>query len=96
MNMTTQDTDIAAALPPPRGKSGAFGWLRARLFSTPLNILITLLIVWLLLMGLPPLVEWALLKANFTASNAQECSAGQGGAAGVGGGLHGGLQMRRG
>lgn len=80
MNITTAEPNVAAALPPPKGKSGVIGWLRMRLFSSPLNILITILIVWLLLMGLPPLVEWALLKANFTASNAQECRAGPGGA----------------
>lgn len=80
MNITTREPDVAAALPPPKSKSGMIGWLRERLFSSPLNILITILIAWLLLMGLPPLVEWALLKANFTASNAQECRAGPGGA----------------
>lgn len=62
MNITTAEPDVAAALPPPKGKSGVIGWLRMRLFSSPLNILITILIVWLLLMGLPPLVEWACSK----------------------------------
>ncbi len=80
MAESTHEPGIVPALPPPPGKSGAVGWLRQRLFSSPLNILITILIVWLLLMGLPPLLEWALIKANFTANNAQECRAGPGGA----------------
>ncbi len=71
---------IVPASPPPAGSRGAAGWIRQRLFSSPLNILITILLVWLLLMGLPPLVEWALIKASFTANNAQECRAGPGGA----------------
>lgn len=72
--------DIVAARPAPSGRAGVAAWLRQRLFSSPLNILITVLLVWLLLMGLPALVEWALIKANFTAANAQECRASEGGA----------------
>ena len=80
MNIPSPDSGLIAAQPAPAGKVGVVGWVRTRLFSSPLNILITVLIVWLLMMGLPPLLEWALLKANFTASNAQECRAGPGGA----------------
>ncbi|HJD44149.1 MAG TPA: amino acid ABC transporter permease [Candidatus Paenalcaligenes intestinipullorum] len=48
-------------------------WLRVRLFSTPLNSVISLLLVGLLLILLPPLLDWAVLKANFTANTAQAC-----------------------
>lgn len=62
-----------APLPPPSSQVGALAWLRSRLFSSPLNILVTVLIAWLLLMGIPALVEWLFIKANFSATTAQEC-----------------------
>ncbi|MFY3567150.1 amino acid ABC transporter permease, partial [Achromobacter ruhlandii] len=67
-------------LPPPKTHVGAWAWLRSRLFSSPLNILITVLLAWFLLMAVPALVEWAVIRANFTAANAQECRASVGGA----------------
>lgn len=67
-------------LPPPKTHVGAWAWLRSRLFSSPLNILITVLLAWFLLMLLPALVEWALIRADFTAANARECRQSVGGA----------------
>src|SRR5690606_28931816 len=51
-------------------------WLRLkkRLFSSPLNTLLTVLIAWLLLMVVPPTVEWLLLDAVFRSSSAQGCA----------------------
>lgn len=54
-------------------------WLRTQLFSTPLNSLLTILSVWLLLAIVPAVVDWALIKANISATTAQECR-GTGGA----------------
>lgn len=70
--MTPQHTS-APVLPPPSSHIGAGAWLRANLFSSPLNTLLTVLVAWLLLMSVPALVEWLLIKANFSATNAQEC-----------------------
>ena len=70
------------ALPPPSNQTGAWAWLRTRLFSSPLNILITVLLAWFLLMSVPALVEWAFIKANFSATNAQECRASGGACSG--------------
>ena len=65
----------SAGLPPPSTHVGVSAWLKSRLFSSPLNILVTVLLVWLLMMSLPALVEWAFIKANFSATTAQECRA---------------------
>ena len=54
-------------------------WMRSQFFSTPLNALLTILSVWLLLATIPALVEWAFVKANVSATTAQECR-GTGGA----------------
>lgn len=66
------------ALPPPNPQSGPLVWVRERLFSSPLNAMLTILSVWLLLMTLPPLIEWSLISASFTADTSAECRAGGG------------------
>jgi len=63
------------ALPPPSRQVGAWAWVHTRLFSSPLNILLTVLIAWMLLMCVPAAIEWLFIKANFSASSAQECRA---------------------
>ncbi len=68
-------TPTAPSLPPPRAQQGVIGWMRASLFSSPLNTLLTVLVAWLLLMAIPALVEWLFIRANFDATNAQECRA---------------------
>lgn len=72
--MVTNTATTSTALPPVTHE-GVIGWLRIRLFSTPLNALLTVLIAWLLLMVIPALVEWLFIKANFNATTAQECRA---------------------
>ncbi|MCQ9615492.1 amino acid ABC transporter permease [Paenalcaligenes niemegkensis] len=61
------------AMAPPRTHVGVPGWLRQNLFATPANTVLTILVIWLLLMAIPALIEWGLIKANFTADSAQEC-----------------------
>ena len=60
-------------LPPPRNHAGPWAWLKERLFSSPLSILATVLMAWLLIMTVPALVDWAFLQADFTSATAQEC-----------------------
>jgi general L-amino acid transport system permease protein len=63
---------------PPTSTTGPIAWMRDRLFSSPLNTILTILAVWLVLMAFPPFIEWALIKASFTATTSQECRAGGG------------------
>lgn len=67
------NTATVQSLPPPRTHQGVLGWLRASLFSSPLNTLLTVLVAWLLLMAVPALIDWLFISANFNAQNAQEC-----------------------
>ncbi len=60
-------------LPPPVGTTGAIGWARKNLFSSPLNIALTLISVYILISIIPPLVDWALVKSVWTAENRVEC-----------------------
>ena len=57
----------------PSARVSAWVWARTQLFSSPLNTLLTFLSVWVLLLVLPGLIEWAIIKANVSATTAQQC-----------------------
>jgi len=65
-------TPIPPQPPPPRS-SGAALWARKNLFSSPLNVLLTVLGAYLVWMIVPPLVDWAILSANFVGSSWDDC-----------------------
>jgi len=51
---------------PPRGAAALVRWLRGSLFSSPLNIGLTALVVLLLWSILPPLLNWIVFNATWT------------------------------
>ena len=55
-------------------------WLRGNLFNSPLNTIATVLIVWLALMTLPALIDWAILEAVVDAPDRRACLAAGSGA----------------
>src|SRR3546814_610542 len=63
----------APSLPPPRLHQEAIGWLRDSTFSSPLITVLTVLVAWLVLMAVPAMIEWLFIRADFNATNAQEC-----------------------
>jgi general L-amino acid transport system permease protein len=52
-------------LPPPMSVAGPIAWMRENLFSSPLNIGLTILSVLLLYAMIPPLVHWAIVAATW-------------------------------
>ena len=60
-------------LPPPRRTTGVIGWVHKNLLSSPLNIALTVVGVYFLFSIIPPMVEWAFLKAIWTAESRTEC-----------------------
>ena len=60
-------------LPPPRRATGALGWVRSNLLSSPLNVALTLLSIWLLWTILPPSIHWLFTGAVWTAADRKEC-----------------------
>ena len=60
-------------LPPPARTTGAIGWMRKNLFSTPLNILLTLLGIILIWLTLSPLLEWVVFESIWTANSRKDC-----------------------
>src|SRR3954454_12801006 len=73
------DVDIAEELPlpaqqrPPVVTSGVIGWLRANLFNSVFNTILTILAVYLLVLTVPPLIRWAFIDAVWDEPNGQAC-----------------------
>src|SRR6266480_2806841 len=73
------DVDIAEEIPlpaqqrPPVVTSGVIGWLRANLFNSVFNTILTILAVYLLVLTVPPLIRWAFIDAVWDAPNGQAC-----------------------
>ena len=63
-------------LPPPTASVGVIGWLRRNLFSSWPNTLLTLLAIYLLASGLPPLLNWAFFSADWIGETREACDSG--------------------
>ncbi|MGC3873924.1 amino acid ABC transporter permease [Halomonas sp. GXIMD04776] len=59
---------------PPRLEQGIVGWLRANLFSGPLNSLVSVAIIVMLGYLLWPLIQWALINADWVGDSREACS----------------------
>ena len=60
-------------LPPPMATHGPIVWMRKNLFSSPLNILLTLVSVYLLYLMIPGALNWAVFDAVWDAGSRAEC-----------------------
>lgn len=63
----------ALVLRPPAGGARAVRWLRDNLFSSPLNAVLTGLVLYLLYQIVPPVVRWALLDATWVGTTREAC-----------------------
>ncbi|MDB5590792.1 amino acid ABC transporter permease [Enterovirga sp.] len=61
------------ATPPPTAVRGPVGWVRENLFSSPLNIALTLLVAFLLWIALPPFLRFMIFDAVWTGSDRNAC-----------------------
>jgi general L-amino acid transport system permease protein len=85
--MTMSEGDLAVAqlrfvrmtqiepLPPPALHTGAIGWLRANLLSTPFNIALTVLTILLLLWIVPDALRFLIFDAVWTGADRTVCLA---------------------
>ncbi|MFD2644442.1 amino acid ABC transporter permease [Pseudomonas japonica] len=64
-------------MPPPVRTVGALAWMRANLFSNWLNTLLTLFALYLVWLIAPPLLQWAIVDADWIGGSRADCS-GQG------------------
>ncbi len=65
----------AEVLPPPIVRAGILGWLRANLFSSPINIALTLICVLFIVWAVPPLVRFFLIDAVWSGADREACLA---------------------
>ena len=85
--MTMSEGDLAVAelafvrhttiapRPPPATMTGALGWVRANLLSSPFNIVLTILIVGLLAWAIPEIVKFLFIDAVWTGNDRDACLA---------------------
>ena len=60
-------------LPPPVRTTGPVAWMRINLFSSPLNIALTIASVWILWSIIPGVVDWVALDAVWSATDRKDC-----------------------
>ncbi len=60
-------------LRPPIGETGLLYWLRTSLFSTPFNIVLTFLTLYLLYVMIPPMANWLFIDSVFVADSRDHC-----------------------
>ncbi|MFT5781981.1 MAG: general L-amino acid transport system permease protein [Pseudomonas sp.] len=63
-------------LPPPSMSVGTLAWLRTNLFSSAFNTLLTLFAVYLIWLIVPPLLQWAVIKADWVGTSREDCTSG--------------------
>jgi len=66
--------ELKAAKEPPIKESGVVYWVRKNLLSSPSNILMTILSLYILYIIIPPFVKWAFLDANFVGHTKADCT----------------------
>jgi len=73
--MAEEKWQPSPSLPSPDLGTGVIGWLRQNLFSTPGNSLLSLLGIAILVVTVPPFVQWAILQANWFGDSRAVCDA---------------------
>ena len=61
------------ALPPPIRSSGIIGWIRSNLFSSWVNTVITLILLWVVIQILTFVINWAFIDAVWVGESAKSC-----------------------
>jgi general L-amino acid transport system permease protein len=73
----THELPVVAERPPPR-THGPAAWLRANLFNSVFNTILTLVALYLLAVTIPPVIRWAFVDAIWTAPSGQACRSAMG------------------
>jgi len=66
--------EMAIAEPPPSSAQGLGPWLRANLFSSVTDSVLTIIGIVVLVIAIPPLVDWLLLSAQWTGADRSVCA----------------------
>ncbi|MBZ6076820.1 amino acid ABC transporter permease [Microvirga puerhi] len=66
-------SDKIEALPPPRLTRGPLAWMRENLFSGPVNTILTLVVLYLLYVTIPPVIRFLFTDAVWTGTDRAAC-----------------------
>lgn len=66
--------------PPPMSQVGIVGWVRENLFGSRTNTILTLVSLYVLYILVVPLVDWAVINANWVGEDKSVCEANKAGA----------------
>ncbi|USG59950.1 amino acid ABC transporter permease [Sneathiella marina] len=72
--MAIVKTDRHPDLPPPVSESGVIGWVRNNLFSSPLNIILTLVSIYVAWTAISGFVSYTIINANFAGETRDDCT----------------------
>ena len=72
MVQIAEELPLAPERPPPR-THGAIAWLKANLFNSIFNTVLTLLALYFLAMAIPAAIRWAFIDAIWSAPTGQAC-----------------------
>jgi general L-amino acid transport system permease protein len=67
-------TKMAIAEAPPRSAQGLTHWLRTNLFATVTDSVLTIVGVVVLILAIPPLLDWLFLSAQWTGADRSVCA----------------------
>ncbi|MBN8241728.1 amino acid ABC transporter permease [Nitratireductor aquimarinus] len=66
--------EMVANQPPPASNQGVGSWLRKNLFANPVDTIFTLIGIILVLLIVPPIIQWAFINAQWTGSDRSVCA----------------------
>jgi general L-amino acid transport system permease protein len=69
-----RQTSVPAS-PPPASQTGVIGWLRANVFSSLLNFVLSVLAVALILLVVPPVLDFMIFNATWSGNDREACLA---------------------
>lgn len=60
-------------MPPPSNTTGVVGWMRENLFSSLLNSVMSVAVIYLLITSLIPVIDWVFVSSVFTGADKSVC-----------------------
>ncbi|MDS1134781.1 amino acid ABC transporter permease [Nitratireductor indicus] len=66
--------EMAAVEPPPTADRGLVSWMRRNLFASATDTIFTIIGIALVVMIVPPLIQWAFINAQWTGTDRTACA----------------------
>ena len=74
--MSTVSTVQLPDLPPPASTVGVIGWVRQNLLSSPLNVVLTLIGLYIAYVAIIPALQWVIFDADWIGKSQKDCNSG--------------------